>query len=33
LTTKIQALVDALGNPVGVMLNPGQDHDLTVPNR
>ena len=29
LTTKIYALVDALGNPVGTMLSPGQDHDLT----
>ena len=29
LTTKIHALVDALGNPVKVMLSPGQDHDLT----
>jgi transposase len=29
LTTKIHALVDALGNPVEVMLSPGQDHDLT----
>src|ERR1700692_4038496 len=29
LTTKIQALVDALGNPVELMLTPGQDHDLT----
>jgi hypothetical protein len=29
LTTKIHALVDALGNPVAVMLNPGKDHDLT----
>ena len=29
LTTKIYALVDALGNPVEVMLSPGQDHDLT----
>ena len=28
-TTKIHALVDALGNPVEVMLSPGQDHDLT----
>jgi hypothetical protein len=25
----IHALVDALGNPVEVMLIPGQDHDLT----
>ena len=29
MTTKIHALVDALGNPVAVMLSPGQDHDLT----
>jgi len=29
LTTKIHVLVDALGNPVEVMLSPGQDHDLT----
>ena len=29
MTTKIHALVDALGNPVKVMLSPGQDHDLT----
>ena len=29
LTTKIHALVDALGNPVDVMLTPGQAHDLT----
>ena len=28
LTTKIHALVDALGNPVEVMLSAGQDHDL-----
>jgi putative transposase len=28
LTTKIHALVDALGNPVALMLTPGQDHDL-----
>jgi len=28
LTTKIHALVDALGNPVKVMLSAGQDHDL-----
>ena len=28
LTTKIHALVDALGNPVELMLTPGQDHDL-----
>ena len=29
MTTKIHALVDALGNPVKVMLSRGQDHDLT----
>jgi transposase len=29
LTTKIHALVDALGNPVEVMLSAGQDHELT----
>ena len=29
LTTKIHVLVDALGNPVEVMLTPGQVHDLT----
>jgi transposase len=29
LTNKIHALVDGLGNPVEVMLSPGQDHDLT----
>ena len=29
LTTKIYALVDALGNPVELMLTPGQAHDLT----
>jgi transposase len=29
LTTKIHALVDALGNPFSLMLTPGQDHDLT----
>src|SRR5712675_2534537 len=28
LTTKVHALVDALGNPVNLMLTPGQDHDL-----
>src|SRR5450756_823286 len=28
LTTKIHALVDALGNPVELMLQPGQAHDL-----
>jgi transposase len=29
LTTKIHALVDALGNPCNLMLTPGQNHDLT----
>jgi transposase len=29
LTTKVHALVDASGNPVNLMLTPGQDHDLT----
>jgi transposase len=29
LSTKIAALADALGNPVELMLAPGQDHDLT----
>jgi transposase len=28
LTTKIHVLVDALGNPVALMLTPGQAHDL-----
>jgi transposase len=28
LTTKIHALVDALGNPVELILTPGQTHDL-----
>ena len=28
LSTKIHALVDALGNPVGFILTPGQAHDL-----
>ena len=28
LTTKIHALVDALGNPVALILTPGQAHDL-----
>ena len=28
MTTKIHALVDALGNPVELMLTPGQVHDL-----
>ena len=29
MTTKVHALVDALGNPCNLMLTPGQDHDLT----
>ena len=29
MTTKVHALVDALGNPCGLMLTQGQDHDLT----
>src|SRR6266851_1977234 len=29
LTTKVHALVDALGNPCSLMLTPGQVHDLT----
>jgi len=29
LTTKIHAVVDALGNPVALSLTPGQVHDLT----
>ena len=29
MTTKVHALADALGNPVNLMLTPGQDHDLT----
>ena len=29
MTTKIHALVDALGNPVELMLTPGQVNDLT----
>jgi transposase len=29
LTTKIHALVDALGNPANLMLTAGQIHDLT----
>lgn len=29
MTPKIHALVDAIGNPVRVMLSAGQDHDLT----
>jgi hypothetical protein len=28
LSTKIHALVDAVGNPVNLMLTPGQVHDL-----
>jgi transposase len=28
LSTKIHALVDALGNPLAFMLSPGQAHDL-----
>ena len=28
LSTKIHALVDALGNPLGFKLTPGQAHDL-----
>jgi transposase len=28
LNTKIQALVDALGNPLAFLLTPGQAHDL-----
>jgi transposase len=30
LSTKIHALVDALGNPFKLMLTPGQAHDLTA---
>lgn len=29
MTTKIHALVDALGNPVKLVLTPGQRHDIT----
>ena len=29
MTTKVHALVDALGNPCNLMLTRGQDHDLT----
>jgi len=29
LTTKVHATCDALGNPTGFMLTPGQAHDLT----
>ena len=32
LTTKIRVLVDALGNPVDLMLTPGQAHDLLAQN-
>jgi transposase len=28
LSTKIHATVDALGNPTGIHLTPGQAHDL-----
>ena len=28
LSTKIHALVDALGNPLAFLLTPGQAHDL-----
>ena len=28
MTTKINALVDALGNPIAIVLTPGQAHDL-----
>jgi hypothetical protein len=28
LSTKIHATVDALGNPTGFHLTPGQDHDV-----
>lgn len=28
MSTKIHALVDALGNPIGFLLTPGQAHDL-----
>lgn len=28
MSTKIHALVDALGNPLGFLLTPGQAHDL-----
>lgn len=28
-STKIHAVVDALGNPVRIILSPGQDHDVT----
>jgi transposase len=28
LSTKIHATVDALGNPTGIALSPGQAHDL-----
>jgi transposase len=29
LTTKIHAIVDALGNPLAISLTPGQVHDVT----
>ena len=29
MSTKIHALVDALGNPLRFLLTPGQTHDLT----
>ena len=29
MTTKIHAIVDALGNPVALSLTPGQAHDIT----
>ena len=28
MSTKIHAMVDALGNPIGFILSPGQAHDL-----
>ena len=28
MSTKIHAMVDALGNPIGFLLSPGQAHDL-----
>ena len=28
MSTKIHAMVDALGNPIGFVLSPGQAHDL-----
>jgi transposase len=30
LSTKIHAVVDALGNPVGVALSPGQTHEIKL---